>query len=116
MRLTNMQREEALTLRAEDPKRWSFRILAKRYHVSDTTIYRLFHPELAEQRRSPLGSKHVAQHVYHDRLKAQARKLLREIPLDTRDRTAFIAGDPLPGRSALDQRVKRQSAGMRMSG
>jgi len=35
--------------------------------------------------------------------KAAAKKLLRQIPQDTRGLTARIAGDPLPGRSALDQ-------------
>lgn len=34
----------------------------------------------------------------------QARKLMAFIPSDTRDLTARIFGDPLPGRSALDLR------------
>ena len=34
----------------------------------------------------------------------QARKLMAFIPTDTRDLTARICGDPLPGRSALDLR------------
>lgn len=32
---------------------------------------------------------------------------VREIPLDTRDLTAKVFGDPLPGRSALDRREAR---------
>lgn len=32
------------------------------------------------------------------------KRLLKLVPRDTRDLTARIAGDPLPGRSALDQR------------
>jgi hypothetical protein len=36
--------------------------------------------------------------------RAELAKLLRSIPLDTRDLTARICGDPLPGRSALDMR------------
>lgn len=39
----------------------------------------------------------------------QARKLMAFIPTDTRDLTARICGDPLPGRSALDLR-HRESA------
>jgi predicted AAA+ superfamily ATPase len=35
--------------------------------------------------------------------KATVRKLLKQIPPDTRSLTARIAGDPLKGRSALDQ-------------
>lgn len=34
-------------------------------------------------------------------------QLLREIPLDTRDLTCRLFGDPLPGRSALDMRETR---------
>lgn len=37
--------------------------------------------------------------------KADAAARLAEIPKDTRDLTARIAGDPLPGRSALDMRL-----------
>jgi hypothetical protein len=37
--------------------------------------------------------------------KATVRKLLKQVPPDTRGLTARIAGDPLPGRSALDQQV-----------
>lgn len=45
----------------------------------------------------------------HEVLKAQRASVaecdakLREIPDDTRSLTARICGDPLPGRSALDQ-------------
>lgn len=35
---------------------------------------------------------------------ADALRLMDAIPLDTRDVTAFVLGDPLPGRSALDRR------------
>ena len=35
--------------------------------------------------------------------KIAAKKLLRQIPPDTRNLTARIAGDPLKGRSALDK-------------
>lgn len=36
-------------------------------------------------------------------VEAQARKLMEFIPYDTRNLTARICGDPLPGRSALDR-------------
>lgn len=36
-------------------------------------------------------------------VEAQARKLMEFIPDDTRNLTARICGDPLPGRSALDR-------------
>jgi hypothetical protein len=35
---------------------------------------------------------------------AELRALARAIPPDTRDVTARLCGDPLPGRSALDRR------------
>lgn len=38
---------------------------------------------------------------------AELDSLLSKVPRDTRDFTARVCGDPLPGRSALDQR--RQS-------
>lgn len=38
-------------------------------------------------------------------LKRQALELYRQVPRDTRDLTARLCGDPLPGRSALDQRA-----------
>lgn len=35
--------------------------------------------------------------------RADAERLLRQVPRDTRDLTARFCGDPLPGRSALEQ-------------
>jgi len=43
------------------------------------------------------------RHAEHISDKAAAKKLLRQIPPDTRSLTARIAGDPLKGRSALDK-------------
>lgn len=34
---------------------------------------------------------------------ADARRLLRQVPPDTRGLTAYLCGDPLSGRSALDK-------------
>ena len=36
------------------------------------------------------------------------KRLIADIPEDTRDLTARLCGDPLPGRSALDQRRAEQ--------
>lgn len=33
-----------------------------------------------------------------------AERLMRQVPRDTRDLTGRVFGDPIPGRSALDQR------------
>ncbi len=41
----------------------------------------------------------AARHAERD-----ASRLLQLVPADTRNLTARIFGDPLPGRSALDQR------------
>jgi hypothetical protein len=35
--------------------------------------------------------------------KRDAERLLKLVPRDTRDLTARVFGDPLPGRSALDK-------------
>ena len=35
---------------------------------------------------------------------AELRKAVLAIPRDTRDITGLVAGDPLPGRSALDRK------------
>lgn len=37
-------------------------------------------------------------------VRADAERLMAQIPADTRTVTARLFGDPLPGRSALDQR------------
>lgn len=44
--------------------------------------------------------------------KLQAERMLLAIPADTRDLTQRLFGDPLPGRSALDQARKQLAARM----
>lgn len=56
--------------------------------------------EAAEAKRAA-GISHIGSHIETRR---DAEKLRRLIPADTRDLTARFCGDPLPGRSALDQR------------
>lgn len=40
-------------------------------------------------------------------VKEQAERLMEKVPDDTRDFTARLMGDPLPGRSALDRRASQ---------
>ena len=68
----------------------------------------------ADQRRERMRRKNeTGVKIDHgsDRLspaaKANAERMLAEVPEDTRDLTQRIAGDPLPSRSALAKRGAR---------
>jgi hypothetical protein len=39
---------------------------------------------------------------------AELRRAVLAIPRDTRDITGLVAGDPLPGRSALDRKAVKE--------
>jgi hypothetical protein len=54
-----------------------------------------------------VGSSFVHLTETTKQARLDARKLLKEIPEDTRSITGFIFGDPLPGRSALDREQRR---------
>lgn len=69
------------------------RAIVRKTGVSKTAVYRALSP-----RKTP---PQAAANNGDPRL--DARKLLRQIPPDTRGLTARIAGDPLKGRSALDK-------------
>ena len=70
--------------------------IAKEIGVSETTVRRIVtdHPD----------SRRVANGKNAERRddRAEAAKLMRKIPNDTRSLTARLFGDPLPGRSAAD--------------
>lgn len=84
---------EAQRLRAAGK---SYREISKALGVSETSVRRMV---------GALEVIRVVNQRHAERVddKAAAKKLLRQIPPDTRGLTARIAGDPLPGRSALDQ-------------
>lgn len=65
----------------------------------DQAKCRQYEKEAAENRRRA-GITHMEKNTAAER---DWRSHLQTIPRDTRDLTGRIMGDPLPGRSALDQ-------------
>lgn len=79
------------------------------------TVRRWLDPQWAEMRRKQVNEarlrKRLGNPVQREKpqslrvaVKADAERAFAQVPPDTRDLTARIFGDPLPGRSALDQR------------
>lgn len=77
------------------------------FHV--TTISRNVRPDGKRQHRNRQRDYYQRNHakgcghnaVSHAETRVQAERLMEMIPDDTRDLTARLMGDPLPGRSAL---------------
>lgn len=94
----------------------SWKNLARTFGVTPETIrcrldeeYKRIHRErhnkyLRELRRG-LAADRIVLHQAERIDKEALAQRLAEIPDDTRDLTAFLMGDPLPGRSALDRRT-----------
>jgi hypothetical protein len=59
-----------------------------------------------KKRKELVGFKHwgIVPVVYKKPDPEELRARLSEIPADTRDLTALVFGDPLPGRRAIDRR------------
>jgi hypothetical protein len=55
--------------------------------------------------KTPAFQNHVVS-AHHRASKDEAAARLAEVPADTRSLTSRLAGDPLPGRSALDRRAR----------
>ena len=93
----------------------AWKAIAEQFGVSHETIRRVVEPgyrehrnALSRARRQSSGegkADRAFNHVPEMRVddKRDGERLLREVPADTRDLTARICGDPLPGRSALDR-------------
>lgn len=90
---------EIRCLRRDDPQLWSLRNLARRFQFSPQAIFYAINGRTMRSDR-PVPSRAICE--------ADAEAMLRAIPADTRDLTARLMGDPLPGRSALDK--KREAA------
>jgi hypothetical protein len=63
----------------------------------------------AAQSRRAADTKPARGHVRALVDDAEAYRQLASIPADTRSLTARLAGDPLPGRSALDMRKQQET-------
>lgn len=114
MPLTDEEITEARAMR-KNGMAW-YRI-GKVFGVAEDTVRAAIEPGFAEMRREQKNLRRRARKencafltpVGVSRATREATKndflaRLAEIPPDTRSLTARIAGDPLPGRSALDRR------------
>lgn len=92
----------------------SWNEIGKCFGVNGETVRRAVDPVFRERRReqvakrrsyASLGITPVTDAMCIDRrtVRQDAQARMAEIPDDTRGLTARICGDPLPGRSALDQ-------------
>lgn len=84
----------------------SYKAIGRRFGVEEHTVHARLDPVYAEQRRKRNGrtTKAVREHVRPAIDDAEAFRQFASFPKDTRNLTARLCGDPLPGRSALDMR------------
>lgn len=114
--LTEEQKRIATLLRREG---MSWNAVAKSVGAATETVRRWLDPEFRRQRiafdreryreRQAKQQRERRSDFWHRSepkplTEPECAARLREIPRDTRDVTARLCGDPLPGRSALDQR------------
>lgn len=82
-----------------------FDVIAQRFGCHAQTVRRAVDPEYGERRRETVRQNRLSHGYAARATEADWRSRLAEVPRDTRDLTAHLLGDPLPGRSALDRRV-----------
>ena len=114
--LTPEQIEEASRLADAG---WTYARIGERFGCAYGTIRLVLDADYAVNRR--IGARETRQRRYKPEkrasktarenatavsVKEDAAARLAEIPSDTRSLTARLAGDPLPGRSALDRRQR----------
>jgi hypothetical protein len=82
--------------------------------VSGTTVHMWLDPDFAAHRRRLINTHRAGKFSGHEAHRVDIRpsaedveKGLRAIPKDTRDLTALLCGDPLPGRRAIDRVLER---------
>jgi hypothetical protein len=89
----------------------SLRLIADEFGVAQETVQRKIVPGYAEHRNEQVRARLTPtrstanRHESGAQTSADAERLMDEIPRDTRDLTARLCGDPLPGRRAIDQRA-----------
>lgn len=109
--LNDHQIEQARMMRERGE---SWRFIGRTFGVSEMTVMTKVDPVAAEKRRQYQANWRAA-HGINSRGRATDRRLevfeprqhWSTVPSDTRNLTAMIMGDPLPGRSALDRRSVR---------
>jgi hypothetical protein len=110
--LSDKQISMAKKMRRENPPQ-PWQAVGKACGCSADTIRRRLDPKWREMKAESLrrsrarrlaAGQNIVQPKTHP-VRQQAEKLLAQIPEDTRSLTARLAGDPLPGRSALDRKM-----------
>lgn len=111
MKLSRTDIATAKALRTEDVSFWSYRQLAERFGVSAQAMFYALSDASQRRaaiiRRASLGPPTVTR--LRVSVEQDAAIRLTEIPEDTRDLTGRFFGDPLPGRSALDQKKAKDA-------
>jgi hypothetical protein len=110
-RLTEEQKSEVRLLHKEG---WNYSRIAEKIGVRRETVMRLLDDEYADRRRRQINEARHRREIgtpnaigrpaatpLTTRVDGAAR--LAEVPRDTRDLTARLCGDPLPGRDALSK-------------
>lgn len=72
-------------------------------YVQRRRLYGKVHRAKCQKQRGRSDFVNCATHAATRRM---AERLLSDLPQDTRNITARLMGDPLPGRSALDRRAR----------
>lgn len=94
------------------------RRIAQVVEVGIDAVLRIVDPEYQQRRceainrNRPHSARDKTREIVVSRFRPSPellKRLLAAVPADTRDVTAALLGDPLPGRSALD---KRRAAGV----
>lgn len=88
--------------------------IARELGVNEETVKRALKPGFAEMMAARKRERYIAEGggpiLHVDFMTAEAKRdglaKLAEIPPDTRDLTARLCGDPLPGRRAIDRIAK----------
>ena len=85
---------------------WFFKVSVSsvRFHCDDVWRQRRLDEKKTGVRRADiLGVGRMPSAVENRKIDEDAKRLKKKIPRDTRSLTAWMFGDPLPGRSALDR-------------
>jgi hypothetical protein len=92
----------------------SYKVIGKRFGVDGHVAHARLDAEYAEHRRNrnkkaASETKQVRSHVRAAIDDREAYRQFANFPRDTRSLTGRLAGDPLPGRSALDMRKQQET-------
>lgn len=107
--MTETQIRSALRLHRHNPETYSHAMLARHYCVTADELRSemervLRRRKTTDSRRNQRSAVNRQLRPIDEALRQRARHLVWMERTDTRDLTARILGDPIPGRRALDRR------------